>query len=125
MSKRGASSKPDPSISATRAARIYRILKALAQHPRDRSQLIRISRAGMRTFYRDLNFLQECRISVKYERKQYRLTTSWERTMARLPFPPLLLSFREVMELADVPSPAGQKVRVQLNKVVGRAAQLR
>ncbi len=117
--------KADPTVSATRAARLYRMLRALAQHPRDRSQLLGIGRAGMRTFYRDLNFLQRCRIGLKCDRKQYRLTTPWERTLARLPFPPLLLSFADVMELAKVPNAAGQKVRAQLNKVIGSAGRSR
>jgi len=99
------------------------MLKALAQHPRDRSQLLRIGRAGMRTFYRDLNFLQQCKISIKCDRKQYRLATSWDRTLARLPFPPLLLSFGDVMALAKVRSAAGQRVRAQLNKVIGQSGR--
>ena len=77
---------PDPQISSRRAARLYRLLTTLERGSKTRSQLIKLGRAGMRTFYRDLTFLEENKINIKMAGGKYELSTPIGHALARLPF---------------------------------------
>src|SRR5262245_59449809 len=107
---------PDPQISARRAARLYRLLTNLTQSPRSRTQLIRLGRAGMRTFYRDLTFLTAYQIEVKMTRGRYRLVGSLKQALNRLPFPSPELTFGDVLELTKGRGAAQAKLRARLNE---------
>lgn len=106
---------PDPRISSRRAARLYRLVTTLAENPRPRPGLIRLGRAGMRTFYRDLTLLGEYGIDVRMSEGRYELVTSLKEALARLPFPPPKLSFSEVLELSKGRGPARSKLKAQFD----------
>jgi predicted DNA-binding transcriptional regulator YafY len=113
---------PDPRISSRRAARLYRLLTTLAEEARSRSQLIRQGRAGMRTFYRDLSFLEGCGIAVGTGDGRYGLTSSLDEALAKLPFPTPELTFADVFELSKGRGRAAQKLRTQLNELIREPA---
>lgn len=104
----------DPKISPRRAARLYRLLTTLAEAPRSRPLLIRLGRAGMRTFYRDLNFLEASGIEVRTSKGRYELVPPLEQALGRLPFPQPELSFGDVFVLAKGKGPVPAKLRAQL-----------
>lgn len=106
---------PDPRVSSRRAARLYRLVKTLASSAHKRQQLIRLSRAGMRTFYRDLNLLEEYGIPVQMSRGRYKLTKPLNEALDRLPFPAPELSFGDVLALTKGRGPAQAKLRGQLS----------
>lgn len=105
---------PDPQISSRRAGRLYRLLSTLEKGAKTRSQLIKLGRAGMRTFYRDLTFLEECRIEVRLNAGKYELTTQFNDALGRLPFPTPELTFKDVMELAKGSGGAAGKLKAHL-----------
>ena len=109
--------RPAPHISPRRAARLYRLLTTLAQAERSRSHLIRLGRAGMRTFYRDLTLLQHYRIDVRYTRDRYQLATPLHQALSRLPFPAPHLSFGDVIELTKGRGSARAKLKAQFHHV--------
>jgi predicted DNA-binding transcriptional regulator YafY len=110
---------PDPRISSRRAARLYRLLTELNESSRSRPQLIRLGRAGMRTFYRDLTLLAEYGIDVRMSEGRYELVTPLREALARLPFPPPELSFGDVLELTKGRGTAQSKLRAQLDDLTG------
>lgn len=110
---------PDPRISSRRAARLYRLLSTLNENARSRPQLMRLGRAGMRTFYRDLTLLGEYGIDVQMAAGRYQLVTPLKEALARLPFPPPELSFGDVLELTKGRGPARSKLRAQLDDLTG------
>ena len=106
---------PDPRISSRRAARLYRLVRTLDQSARSRPQLIRLGRAGMRTFYRDLILLGEYGIVVRMSEGRYELITPIEEALSRLPFPPPELSFGDVLELSKGRGAAQSKLKAQFD----------
>jgi hypothetical protein len=104
-----------PRISPRRAARMYRLVTTLAKGSRSRADLIRLARAGMRTFYRDLTLLEEYKIHVHLTGSRYRLDTSIEDALGRLPFPAPRLSFSDVIALSKGRGSAHAKLKAQFN----------
>jgi predicted DNA-binding transcriptional regulator YafY len=98
---------------------LYRLVTTLAKNSRRRKQLIRQGRAGMRTFYRDLTFLEICGIEVRVTRGRYELAGSVRKALGRLPFPPPELSFADVLELSKGRTAAHRKLRAQLAEIIG------
>ena len=105
---------PDPRVSSRRAARLYRLLLTLSEKPRSRTQLIRMGRAGMRTFYRDLTFLEACKVDVQMSGARYKLVTPLKEALQRLPFPTPELTFADAIELAKGKGTAHKKFKAQL-----------
>lgn len=101
-------------LSRERAARLYKLVQTLAQHSQTRGQLIRRLRVGMRTFYRDLDLLRECRIDIDLDGQKYTLRGTLSGVLERLPFPNPELSFAEAALLAKGRSKANQKIRAML-----------
>src|SRR5262245_20913190 len=106
---------PEPRISSRRAARMYRLVTTLAKGSRSRADLVRLARAGMRTFYRDLTLLEECRIHVHLMGNRYRLDTPMNEALGRLPFPAPRLSFSDVIALSKGRGTAQAKLKAQFN----------
>ena len=105
---------PDPRVSSRRAARLYRLVTTLDESARSRPQLIRLGRAGMRTFYRDLTLLGDYGIEVRMSEGRYELVTPLNEALSRLPFPPPELSFSDVLELSKGRGSAQAKLKAQL-----------
>ena len=110
---------PDPRISTRRAARLYRLLTTLNESGRSRAHLVKLGRAGMRTFYRDLTVLDDCKIEIRLKQGQYCLMTSLDTALNRLPFPTPDLTFGDVFELSKGRTGAHAKLRKQVETLTG------
>ena len=106
------SSRRRPSVHITlhRAARFHRLVTFLAQSARTRPDILSHLRIGLRTFYRELDFLKRCGVKVRHKAKLYHLQATAEEAEGRLPFPDPQLSFAEVAELASCDCPAGRRL---------------
>jgi predicted DNA-binding transcriptional regulator YafY len=111
----------DGPIAIHRAGRLYQLLRLLAERPRSRRELIRRGRAGLRTFYRDLNVLLNCEIEICLNDGRYELDTPFNDALGRLPFPVIDFTFAEAMQLAKTKGTAQQKIKTQLAAIVKSA----
>lgn len=108
---------PDSQLSSQRAARLYRLLITLDKSPRTRAQLVKLGRVGLRSFYRDLIYLQRLKIKVKISRGRYQLATPLQRALGHLPFPTPRLTFADAIELAKGSGSAHKRLKAQLNRL--------
>ena len=105
------------SVTANRAARLYRLLTLLAKGSQTRSVLTRRLKLGIRDFYRDLVVLQEVGISVELADGRYSLGEPAAGAIDRLPFPDPGLTLGEARQLAKGRLKAHKKIREQLDKI--------
>ena len=114
------SSRRRPSVHITlhRAARFHSLVMFLAQSPRSRPDILSHLRIGLRTFYRELDFLKRCGVKVRHKAKLYQLLATADEAEGRLPFPDPQLSFAEMAELARCESPAGRRIAELLASVI-------
>jgi hypothetical protein len=105
-------------ITLHRAARFHRLVTFLAQSPRNRPDILSHLKIGLRTFYRELDFLKRCGVRVRHKAKLYHLLATAEEAEGRLPFPDPQLSFAEMSELAGCDSPAGRRMAELLASVI-------
>src|SRR5438445_3186817 len=75
------------SVTANRAARLFRLLTLLSRGPQARSVLTRRLKVGVRDFYRDLVILQKVGIGVELIDGRYSLGEPALHAIERLPFP--------------------------------------
>lgn len=119
MKRRSSSRRrPDIEITMGRAARLRRLVLLLAQDPRGREEVLHELGIGLRTFYRELEFLKKHGIKVTRRDKAYTLLTTAEQADGRLPFPDPQLSFAEVKELSRCPGEAGHRLAELLASVI-------
>jgi len=76
-------------------------------------------RIDIRTFYRDLELLRDCDVTIVLERRKYSLNGASEGTLGRLPFPDPLLTIGEAQQLAKGRSKIHKKLRDVLKEIVG------
>ena len=88
---------PARAVTAARAARLYRLIKALAS-PQSRPQLLKRLKLDVRGFYRDLELLRAFAIRVRLEEGRYVL---WNKKYSEIYHRSADL-FREGVKLADV-----------------------
>ena len=105
-------------ITAARAARLHRLVELLSQGGRARPDLLRDLGIGLRTFYRELDFLRRCRIKIRLNRGEYTLNGSLTKAETVLPFPDPRLSFAEAAELARGKTPAARRLAGLLKSVL-------
>ena len=110
--------RPSVPIMFPRAARLYRLVRFLAEAPRDRLAVLTELQIGLRTFYRELELLKRCGVKVRQRSKLYFLLATAEEAEGRLPFPDPHLSFAEMAELARCDSPAGRRLADLLAEVI-------
>ncbi len=124
---RSSSSRRRPSVHITldRASRFHRLVSLLAETPRSRPDLLAELGIGLRTFYRELEFLRRCGVKVRHEQKLYHLMATAEEAEGRLPFPDPQLSFAEMAELARCECAAGRRMAELLASVVQPAGTSR
>lgn len=117
---RSSSSRRRPSVHITldRAARFHHLVTLLAQSPRTRPDILAELGIGLRTFYRELEFLKRYGVRVRHQQKLYHLLATAEQAEGRLPFPDPQLSFSEMAELARCDGPAGRRMAELLASVV-------
>jgi hypothetical protein len=90
----------------------------LAQSARTRPEILSHLQIGLRTFYRELDFLKRCGVKIRHKNKHYTLLATAEEAEGRLPFPDPQLSFAEMAELALCDCPAGLRMAELLASVV-------
>lgn len=124
---RASSSRRRPSVHITldRASRFHHLVRLLAETPRSRPDLLTELGIGLRTFYRELEFLRRCGVKVRHEQKLYHLVATAEQAEGRLPFPDPQLSFAEMAELAQCECGAGRRMAELLASVVRPAGTSR
>ena len=109
---------PARTVTANRAARLYRLLTILSKGPKSRAGLIRTLRVGVRDFYRDLVVLESVGIRVQLVSGRYTLSESVANAIDRLPFPDPGLTLGEARQLAKGRSKAHRKLKDQIEQIV-------
>lgn len=117
-STRKTSSISQASVSLERAARLYRLVELLGDGPRTRAQILSKLKIDIRTFYRDLELLRDCRIAVELENRKYVLVPSAKDALLVLPFPDPCLTLGDAQQLAKGRSKIHQKLRDVLKQIV-------
>jgi predicted DNA-binding transcriptional regulator YafY len=105
-------------VSAERAARLYRLLKLLGDGSQTRMALTRSLRLDVRGFYRDLELLRAAGISVPLTNRRYGLAGTVEAATAKLPFPDPHLVLGEAIQLAKGRGPVHRKLKSQLRQII-------
>jgi hypothetical protein len=119
MAKQG--KKPTPpvrSVSAERAARLYRLLQLLGTGPQTRAAIARRLRLDVRGFYRDLELLRAAGIAVPLRDRRYTLEGSVATATSHLPFPDPRLTLGEAMQIAKGKTLAHRKLKEQIDLIV-------
>jgi predicted DNA-binding transcriptional regulator YafY len=109
---------PPHSVSAERAARLYRLLQLLGTGPQTRAMITRRLRLDVRGFYRDLELLRAAGIAVPLRNRRYTLEGSAANATNRLPFPDPRLTLGEATQLAKGRRMAHRKLKQQLALIV-------
>jgi hypothetical protein len=112
-------------ITLHRAARLHHLVTFLGEASRGRPEILAHLRIGLRTFYRELDFLNRCGVKVRHKEKRYHLVATSDEAEGRLPFPDPQLSFAEMAELAHCDCPAGRRIAELLASVIERAEPLK
>ena len=112
--------RPSFHITLQRAARLHRLVRLLAEAPRNRMAVLSELRIGVRTFYREWALLTRCGVKVRQRSKLYFLWATAEQAEGRLPFPDPQLSFAEMAELARCDCAAGRRLGALLAEVIER-----
>jgi hypothetical protein len=105
-------------VTANRAARLFRLLTLLGKGPQARAGLTRRLRVGVRDFYRDLVVLNTVGINVNLENGRYALLEKVADAIERLPFPDPNLTLGEARQLAKGRSRAHRKLKGQIDEIV-------
>lgn len=108
-----------PSIRGPRVTRLYKLLNLLADAPRTRTLLLRRLKVHERAFYRDLHTLRDLGIVIESTEESYALKSPLAQALQRLPFPDPMLSFEEMLSLAEGRSEACKKLRLRISNVTG------
>ena len=107
-------------LTAQRAARLYRLLTLLGDGPQTRQQVLRRLKLDVRGFYRDLESLRALGIEVETgDDNRYSLLGSLDDALSRLPFPDPGLNFRDVQQLAKGETAAHRKLKQRINTFLG------
>ena len=105
-------------VTLQRSARLYRLVRFLAEAPRSRMAILSEVQIGLRTFYRELELLERCGVKVRQRSKLYFLLLTAGEAEGRLPFPDPELSFAEMAQLARCDCPAGRRLTALLAEVI-------
>jgi hypothetical protein len=107
-------------LTAQRAARLYRLVTLLGHGPQTRQQILRRLKLDVRGFYRDLEALRGLGVEVTPgEDNRYWLAGDLDDALARLPFPDPGLNFWDVQQLAKGDTLAHRKLRQRINSFLG------
>jgi predicted DNA-binding transcriptional regulator YafY len=105
-------------ITTERTARLYQLLRSLAEAPQTRNGLTRQLRCDVRSFYRDLQLLRELGFAVPLRDQRYHLEGELSDALDRLPFPDPNLTLAEAQQLAVGRSAAHRKLQQQIAQIV-------
>ena len=111
--------KPTPApitLTAQRAARLYKLLTLLGEGPLTRRSLLSRLKIDVRGFYRDLEALRGFRIEIGLGLdNRYALPLKLDEALARLPYPDPGLSVRDVLQLCNGSTAAHRKLKQSVN----------
>jgi predicted DNA-binding transcriptional regulator YafY len=107
-------------MTAKRVARLCRLVQLLGAGPKTRSFLTRKLRVDARGFFRDYQQLRKCGVPVQMSAGRYALLETVTDALARLPFPNPCLSVQEVLQLARGRTSVHQKLRQQIQNLLGK-----
>ena len=111
--------KPTPApitLTAQRAARLYKLLTLLGEGPLTRRSLLSRMKMDVRGFYRDLEALRGFRIEIGLGLdNRYALPLKIDDALARLPYPDPGLSVRDVLQLCNGSTAAHRKLKQSVN----------
>ncbi len=111
--------KPTPApitLTAQRAARLYKLLALLGEGPLTRRSLLSRLKIDVRGFYRDLVALRGFRIEIGLGLdNRYALPLKLDEALARLPYPDPGLSVRDVLQLCNGSTAAHRKLKQSVN----------
>ena len=113
-----AASSAGKAVTLERATRLYRLVEFLADGPRTRKALLQRLKIDIRTFYRDLELLRDCRIGIALAKRKYTLETEPKAARLALPFPDPGLTLGEAQELAKGRGKVQAKLRDLLKAIV-------
>lgn len=115
MGRKKAAAAP-PTLTAPRAARLYKLLTLLGEGPQPRPRLLTRLKIDVRGFYRDLEALRGLGIEISPDpHNKYTLSGELDDALARLPFPDPGLNVRDALQLANGTTPAHRKLRQRVN----------
>jgi predicted DNA-binding transcriptional regulator YafY len=106
-------------VTADRAARLYRLLRLLADGPQTRAFLRQRLHLDVRGFYRDLELLRDSSIQITFAGGRYGLRQSFIQAAARLPFPDPVLILGEARQLSEGRTGAHRKLRRLIKQITG------
>lgn len=109
---------PQVSVSLDRAARLYRLVELLGDGPRTRAMILNKLKIDIRTFYRDLELLRDCKIQINLIKRKYSVLLPVKDALATLPFPDPCLSMGEAQVLAKGKTKIHQKLRGLLKQII-------
>lgn len=105
-----------PTLTASRATRLYKMLTLLAEGPQTRQKLLTRLRLDVRGFYRDLEAVRALGIEIAPNHdNKYTLAGDLDEALARLPFPDPGLSVRDALQLANGTTAAHRKLRRRID----------
>lgn len=104
-------------LTASRAARLYRLLTLLGTGPQTRAALLRRLKLDVRGFYRDLESLRALGIDVTTsgDDPKYALDGELDDALAKLPFPDPGLNVRDALQLANGTTAAHRRLKQRVN----------
>lgn len=111
MRKRSTGKRSRVHLSEARGGRLYKLLKLVAAATVPREVLLRKLKTGMRTFYRDIDLLRACGVTVLVRGDGYRLKGTLSEALDLLPFPDPELTFGDVETLRKGRTPTHAKIR--------------
>ena len=114
-------SPPPPAaktVTANRAARLYRLLTIIGKKPQTRTALTRRLKVRIRDFYRDLVVLNKVAIEINLVNGRYILADAVAGALDRLPFPDPGLTLGEARQLAKGRTGAHRKLKDQIDLIV-------
>jgi predicted DNA-binding transcriptional regulator YafY len=106
-----ASPRKSVGLTATRLARLYRLLSLIATKASGREQLLKKLKIDLRSFYRDLEKIRELGIRVSLTDGQYRLQETLDAAAEKIPFPDPQFSLGEVLLLSEGTTAAHERLR--------------
>jgi predicted DNA-binding transcriptional regulator YafY len=113
-----------PTLTAPRAARLYKLLTLLGTGSQTRRLLLSRLKLDVRGFYRDLEALRGLGIEVvATPDNRYSLVGELDDALSNLPFPDPGLNVRDALQLANGTTLAHRKLQIRVNTFLHGAAK--
>jgi len=108
-----------PTLTAPRAARLYRMLSFMENTERTRAAILKHLKVDVRGFYRDLELLRTLGVVIDSNGERYKFTGKLDDALKTLPFPDPGLSLRDALQLANGRTDAHRKLKSRIDTFLG------